>query len=73
MAIHRTLWELEMWGDTGRYMLIPVNTTTCKHTHTLVNALCTSSTRSCAAPSPKGMLEPLTVSTVHSLLMDPPH
>jgi hypothetical protein len=23
-----------MWGDTGRYMLVPVNTTTCKHTHT---------------------------------------
>jgi hypothetical protein len=25
-----------MWGDTGRYMLVPVNTTTCKHTHTCV-------------------------------------
>jgi hypothetical protein len=24
-----------MWGDTGRYVLVPVNTTTCKiHTHT---------------------------------------
>jgi hypothetical protein len=23
-----------MWGDMGCYMLVPVNTTTCKHTHT---------------------------------------
>jgi hypothetical protein len=28
-----------MWGDTGRYMLVPVKSTTCKHTHTHTSVL----------------------------------
>jgi hypothetical protein len=30
---------LEVWGDTGRVALVPVNTTTCKTTHTLVHRM----------------------------------
>jgi hypothetical protein len=26
----------DMWGDTGRFVLVPVNTATCKRTHTIV-------------------------------------
>jgi hypothetical protein len=36
-----------MWGDMGRCMLVPVNTTTCKHihTHTLLGTINTPPTK----------------------------